>query len=123
MWVPRLSVPLPLLNDDPWFSQAIEDLSVQEFITGPDIEALAIFVLPWCPRSDVGSLGTDGFDLLPDSIRNGLGSVIRADVCQNTLNGEQVGKGINHIRRVELPLYPNGQAFANELIDDGQCSF
>jgi len=47
VWALRVVVPSPLLNDDPGFFQAIEDLSVQEFITEPGIEALAISVLPW----------------------------------------------------------------------------
>ena len=46
MWALRVVVPSPLLNDDPGFIEAVEDFSVQELITEPGIEALAVPVLP-----------------------------------------------------------------------------
>ena len=122
MWALRVVVPSPLLNDDPGFIEAVEDLSVQELIAEPGIEALAVSVLPRRPRFDVGGLGTDSLDPLPDRIRDELRSVIRSDVGRNTPDDEQVGQGINHIRRVELPLHPDRQAFAAELIDYVQRS-
>jgi len=36
----------PLLNHDPGFIEAVEDLSVQELVAEPGIEALAVSVLP-----------------------------------------------------------------------------
>ena len=122
MWALRVVVPSPLLNDDPGFIEAVEDLSVQELIAEPGIEALTVSVLPRRPRFDVGGLGTDSLDPLPDRIRDELRSVIRSYVGRNTPDDEQVGQGINHIRRVELPLHPDRQAFAAELIDDVQRS-
>ena len=46
MWTFRVVVPSPLLNDDPGFLQAVEDLPVQELVAEPGIEALAVPVLP-----------------------------------------------------------------------------
>jgi len=46
VWALRVVVPSPLLNDDPGFLQAVEDLSVQELVAEPGIEALAVSVLP-----------------------------------------------------------------------------
>ena len=46
MWALRVVVPSPLLNDDPGFIEAVEDLSVQELVAEPGIEALAVSVLP-----------------------------------------------------------------------------
>jgi len=122
VWALRVVVPSPLLNDDPGFIEAVEDLSVQELIAEPGIEALTVSVLPRRPRFDVGGLGTDSLDPLPDRIRDELRSVIRSYVGRNTPDDEQVGQGINHLRRVELPLHPDRQAFAAELIDDVQRS-
>ena len=48
MWTFRVVVPSPLLNDDPGFLQAVEDLSVQELVAEPGIEALALPVPPVC---------------------------------------------------------------------------
>ena len=42
----RVVVPSPLLNDDPGFIEAVEDLSVQELIAELGIKALAVPVLP-----------------------------------------------------------------------------
>ena len=122
MWALRVVMPPPLLNDDPGFFQAVEDFSVQELIAEPGIEALAVSVLPGRPGFDVGGLGTDSLDPLPDRIRDKLWPVVRSDVGRNTADDEQVGQGINHIRRVELSLHPDRQAFATELIDDVQRS-
>jgi hypothetical protein len=46
VWTFRVVVPSPLLNDDPGFIEAVEDLSVQELVAEPGIEALAVSVLP-----------------------------------------------------------------------------
>ena len=122
MWALRVVVPSPLLNHDPGFIEAVEDLSVQELVAEPGIEALTVSVLPRRSWFDVGGLGTDSLDPLPDRIRDELRSVIRSDVGRDTPDDEQVGQGINHIRRVELPLHPDRQAFAAELIDYVQRS-
>jgi len=122
VWALRVVMPPPLLNDDPGFFQAVEDFSAQELIAEPGIEALAVSVLPGRPGFDVGGLGTDSLDPLPDRIRDKLWPVVRSDVGRNTADDEQVGQGINHIRRVELSLHPDRQAFATELIDDVQRS-
>ena len=70
------------------------------------------------PRFEVGSLGTNGFDPLPDSIRDELWSANRSDVGRNTPDDEQVGQGMNYIRLAGLSLHPDRQAFAVALIDD-----
>jgi len=46
VWALRVVVPSPLLNDDPGFIETVEDLSVQELVAEPGIEALAVPVLP-----------------------------------------------------------------------------
>ncbi len=47
MWPLRVEVPSPLFNDNAGLFQAVEDLSVQELIAEPGIEALAVSGLPW----------------------------------------------------------------------------
>jgi hypothetical protein len=40
-------VPPPAFEDDLRLAQAVEDLSVQQLISEPGIEALDVAVLPW----------------------------------------------------------------------------
>ena len=114
MWALRVVVPSPLLNDDPGFIEAVEDLSVQELIAEPGIEALTISVLPRWPRFDVGGLGTDSLDPLHDRIRDELRSVIRSDVGRNTPDQKVlVIPGLWNITvcRTMLPQNTTGAAF------------
>ena len=46
MWPLRVVASSPLLDHDPGFIEAVEDLCVQELIAEPGIKALAVPVLP-----------------------------------------------------------------------------
>ena len=65
---------------------------------------------------------TDSLDPLHDVFRDELRPVIRSDVGRNTPDDEQVGQGINQIRRVKRPLHPDRQALAAEPINGVQRS-
>jgi hypothetical protein len=83
-----LIVPAPLLDDDLSLFQAVEYLSIQKLIAEPGVEALAIAVLPRRSRFDVGGLGADRLDPLPDRVGNELGSVVGADIGRNASDDE-----------------------------------
>jgi hypothetical protein len=76
----RIVVFSPLLDDDLGFFEAVEYLSIQELVAEPSVEALAIAVLPRRSRFDIGGLGADSLDPLPDRIGNELGSVVGTDI-------------------------------------------
>ena len=63
----------PLLDQDLSFPERIEDFSVEEFISKPGVEALAVSVLPRRTRLDSGCLRFDSQDpgshLLGDELR------------------------------------------------------
>ncbi len=65
-------------------------------------------------------MGADHLDPVPGGLGDELRSVVRADIGWNATQDEQVRQDIDHIGRVELALYPDGQAFATELVDDIQ---
>lgn len=56
----------PPLDDDPRFSQAVEDLAVEQLISQLRVEALAIAIFPWTAGLDVGRPGSDSGDPFPD---------------------------------------------------------
>ena len=107
MWSLGIVVTAPLLNDDLGFFEAIEYLSVQQLIAEPRIEALAVTVLPGTAGLDIGGLSPNSFDPLPDGVCYELRPVIRTDVLWNAPQDEQIRKRIDHISRVQLPLYPD----------------
>jgi hypothetical protein len=53
----------PALDDDPGLGKRVEDLSVQQFVAKPGVEALDEAVLPGTAALNVGRLGPDGSDL------------------------------------------------------------
>ena len=94
--------------------RAVEYLSVQELISEAGVEALAVSVLPKRSWFDVRGLSTDRLDPLPDSIGDELRPVVGADVGWDTSNDEQIGQGVDHVRRVQLPLHADRQALTAE---------
>ena len=67
-------MPAPALDDDLRLAKSVEDLSVEQLVPKPGIEALDVAILPWAARSDVGGLGSDRRVPLLD----GLGDELRA---------------------------------------------
>ena len=55
----------PCLDDDLCLGEAIEDLTVEQFVAQLRVEALAVAVLPRAARLDERSLRTDGDNPLP----------------------------------------------------------
>ena len=55
MWTFRVVVPSPLLNDDPGFIEAVEDLSVQELVAEPVAAGVGVAERVWrkCHSSEV----------------------------------------------------------------------
>src|SRR3974377_1819811 len=59
VWADRVVVPPPALDDDLSFSQRVEDLAIEQFISKTSIEAFDVTVLPRAARLDVGGLCSD----------------------------------------------------------------
>jgi hypothetical protein len=76
MWSFGVVMVSPSFNDDLSFSQRVKDFAVQQFISHPLVEALAIPVLPRRPKLDVCCLRSNSFDPVSDSLSNELGAVI-----------------------------------------------
>ena len=46
MWALGIVVAAPTLDDDPCLGEAVEDLTIQQFVAELGVEALAVTVLP-----------------------------------------------------------------------------
>ena len=113
-------MPPPAFDDDPRLLERVKDLAVQQLIAKLRVEALAIAVLPWAARRDIGGLGADKRDPVPRGLRDELGAVVRTHMAGNAARNEQVRQDVDDVRRVELAIDPDGQAFSRELVDDVQ---
>ncbi len=58
----------PLFDQNLSFAQAVEDLTDEQFVPESAVEAFTVSVLPRAPRFDVGRLGANGGDPVPDSL-------------------------------------------------------
>jgi hypothetical protein len=104
----------PGFDHDLCFLQAVEDLSVQQFIPELGVEALAISFDPAIdpldqsrlsiPRAawlDVERGDAESRQPLPDSDGDELRPVIRADVLRDALFDKEPGEAMEHIIRLE----------------------
>ena len=62
MWAGGVEVATPAFDHDLCLLQAVEDLTVERFVTQAGVEAFDEAVLPRAARGDVGRLGADGGD-------------------------------------------------------------
>lgn len=122
MWPLRVVVFPPALDDDLGFSEGVEDLSVQQFVTEPSVEALNVAVFPRAAWLNEGGLGAKGFDPGSDILGNELRAVVASHECRWSAQDEQVSEGIDHVGRVQLTLHTDCQAVSTELVQDVQCS-
>ena len=81
MWTFRVVVPSPLLNDDPGFIEAVEDLSVEQFISEPAVEALTVSVLSRAAWFDISRLRSNSCNPLSYGLSDELRAVVRPYEC------------------------------------------
>ena len=90
----RVVVFPPFPDDDLGFFHRVEDLSVQQFVPEPGIEALAETVFPRRARFDIGGLCPHSRDPTADGLSNELRAVIRADEGRQAPQDEQIPQGV-----------------------------
>ena len=69
-------------------------------------------------RLDERRLRSHGLDPAPNRLGDELRAVVRPNMAGHAPKDEQIGQDIDHGGRVRLPVDPDGQAFAGELVDD-----
>ena len=70
----------PPLNDDPGLGERVEDLSIEQLIAKPGVEAFDEAVLPGTAPLNVGRLGPDGSDPVLHGLGDEFRSVVGSDV-------------------------------------------
>ena len=108
----------PALDDDLGLLQRVKDFTIEQFITELRVEAFTVAVLPRTAWLDVGGLGSNGCNPLADGLGDELRAIVGTDVPRDAAQDEQVGQHVDHIGGLELPVHPDRQAFAGELVDD-----
>jgi len=76
VWSICIVVLPPLFEQDRGLAQGVEDFAMEQLVSEPGLEALAESVLPGGSRLDVGRLGTDGSDPVPDRLRYEIRAVV-----------------------------------------------
>jgi hypothetical protein len=105
----------PAFDDDPGFSERVEDLAIEKLITNAGIEALDVAILPRATRLDVGGLCAHGGDPVLNRLRNELGAIILPDVLRHAPEDEEVGQDVDDVGRLEFPIDPDRPAFCRVL--------
>ncbi len=67
----------PLFDQDLSFAQAVEDLTVEQLVSDPAVEAFTISVLPRAARFDVSRLGANGGDPVSDRLGDKFRPIVR----------------------------------------------
>lgn len=110
----------PLLDDDPGFLQAVEDLLIEAFVAQFAVEGLAISVLPWAARLDVQRLRSQPCQPVSYDLGCHLRAIVRTDVFRNALGEHHIGQRLDDAKAIDAASDPDGQALASELVDQGQ---
>ncbi len=109
-----------LLSQDFGLDHGCEQFPVQEFVTEPAVERLAVRVLPRTPRLDIQRLHSRYSQPFLHRIRDELGPVVRAQELRLTMHLEQVGQLLNYILGGDAPLCQNRVRFARVLVENRQ---
>ena len=110
----------PLLDDNLCFFQAVEDFAVEQFIAKLAVEGLAVAVLPWTAWFDEQGFGANLGEPVAHDLRRHLSTVVGPDVLRHPAFEHNVGHGLDDTEAVDAACYPDGQAFAGELINQRQ---
>ena len=112
----------PSFNDDLSLTQRVEDFTVEQFVSHPPVETLAVAVLPGRPRFDICGFCPNGFDPASNRFSNELRAVVRPDVGWNATKDEQICQGVDDLSGVQLSFHPDCQTFPAVLIQDVERS-
>ena len=83
-------VAAPLPDHDLHLLQAVEDFSVQAFVSQFVVEALVVTVFPRTAGFDEQGFGTNPVEPFPDERRSHLWPVVRSDMLRHTMSEHTV---------------------------------
>ena len=110
----------PPLNHHPGLPQAVEDLSIEQFIPQPPVETLAIAVLPRTTGLDVERSGTHRRQPCPQRLGGELRTVVRADVIRHPAHQHDICQGFDHHLRPDTALHADRQGLPGVFVDQAE---
>jgi hypothetical protein len=117
---PVVVVHPPLVENDPSFWQAQEQLPVEQLVSKPAVEALHVTVLPRARLLDVERANARPRQPFLDLLSHELGPVVAPKMLGRTTHGEQVLQRHDHVPSGERPRHLDRQTLPRELIDHHQ---
>ena len=115
-----VEVNAPLLNQCPCFAQAVEQLTIEPLIPELAVKALTVAVLPRAAWRDVGRLGPQALEPVPQYRGHKLRPVITSDEGRYTALEHQIGQHIDDINGFDVARHVQRQALPTEFIDHHQ---
>ena len=93
----RVVVQTPALDDDPRLREAVEDLTVEQFVAELGIEALAVAILPRTAGLNKRGPGPHSGDPFSHRLGNELRTVVRTNMARHAAQDEEVRQEVNDI--------------------------
>ena len=101
-----------LLDQDLGLSERAKYLTIEKFVAEPGIEALAVSILPRRYGLDVGGLGTDSSDPVPDFLGDEFGWFPQ---------DKQVRQSVHNVGGVEFAIDTEHQRLPGKVVGDVEC--
>src|SRR5689334_3695090 len=108
----------PPFDHDLRFLQAVEDFSVEQFISEFAVEGFAVAVLPRTTWLDVKGLRAYGLQPCAQRLGSKFRTVIGANMLRHTPQQHKVGQSLDHLLAAQASADLDRQTFASELINE-----
>ena len=109
----------PVFDKDLCLLQAVEDFSVQKFISELPIEAFIVSILPRAARLDVERLHADPAQPVSDSVGCKLAAIVRPYVLRSASLSKQIRQDSQNIIVLQTALDMDREALPGMLVDHG----
>lgn len=97
----------PCLDDDLSLGEAVEDLTVEQFIAQLRVEFFAVTVFLRAARLDECGLRAHCYDPIPNGLGDELWAVVGTNMARQTAQDEQVRQSVDHVGGVEHTVDPD----------------
>ena len=110
----------PSFNDDFCLHQIIEQFDIQALVAQSAIKGFIVSVFPWAAGLDVKRFHANFAEQFLHCFSPELPAIIAANMVGGTAHCHQISQNIKHVLTVQPPCNSDRQAFAGELINDGE---
>ena len=115
-------MPPPRFDEDLRFSEAVEDLAVEQLIAQAAVERFTIAILPRAARCDVKGLDADLCQPVLDGGSDELGAIVRPYVRWRAVEDEQISQDRQNVSAPDSARNQQRHTFPARFIDDRKDS-